>query len=250
MVKNIGTDFIEMTKYQNLEETGEDKGRPEPPVEKEIPEDVQLIDLPNPEPSKSSGSVSVLDAMNNRKSVRKYHNTPLSLKELSILLWNTQGIKGTSSTRSVTKRTVPSAGARHAFETYLLVNRVSDLNPGLYKYVAKEHKLVNWTKNRIRSTDLTKACLGQDFTDKSALTFIWTAVANRMIWRYGERGYRYLFLDAGHVCQNLYITAESLGCGVCAVGAFNDDEINDILAVDGKREFVIYLASVGRKIVR
>ena len=82
---------------------------------------------------------------------------------------------------------------------------------------------------------------------KGAVTFIWVAASDRMTWRYCERGYRYILLDAGHVCQNLYLSAESIGCGVCAVGAYDDDIINKLLGLDGRSEFVIYIAAAGKK---
>lgn len=82
----------------------------------------------------------------------------------------------------------------------------------------------------------------------SAVTFFWAAVTYRMGWRYGERGYRYLFLDAGHVCQNLYLAAEAVGCGVCAIAAFEDDTLNQLLGLDGVEQFAVYVATAGRKI--
>ena len=94
---------------------------------------------------------------------------------------------------------------------------------------------------------LVTACLGQDLVAASAATWLWSAVPYRMTWRYGERGYRYLHLDAGHVCQNLYLAAESLGAGVCAIGAFDDDLVNQALGLEGEDEFVIYIAALGKK---
>ena len=81
----------------------------------------------------------------------------------------------------------------------------------------------------------------------SAVTFIWVAVVHRMAWRYGQRGYRYLHLDAGHACQNLYLAAESVGCGVCAIAAFDDEDVSRVLGLDGEDQFAIYVATVGKK---
>jgi SagB-type dehydrogenase family enzyme len=94
---------------------------------------------------------------------------------------------------------------------------------------------------------VTAGCLGQKSVESSAVTFIWVAIVDRMKWRYDVRGYRYLHLDAGHVCQNLYLASESIQCGVCALAAFDDDEINQVLGLDGKQQFVIYVAPVGKK---
>ena len=146
-----------------------------------------------------------------------------------------------------TLRNVPSAGARHAFETYLLVNRVQGLHPGLYRFLAVKHKLVEVSLDPSLADKITEACLEQRFVNTSAVTFIWIAIPYRMVWRYGERGYRYLYIDVGHVCQNLYLAAEAIDCGVCAIAAFNDEAVNDVLGIDGKQQFVIYVATIGKK---
>jgi SagB-type dehydrogenase family enzyme len=93
-----------------------------------------------------------------------------------------------------------------------------------------------------------EACLKQPIVRESAVTFIWTCVIYRMAWRYSERAYRLVHLDAGHVCQNLYLAAEQIGCGVCAIGAFDDELMADLLGIDGVEEFVIYCATVGKKL--
>ena len=168
------------------------------------------------------------------------------MEEFSFLLWCTQGVKETVDGYA-TLRTVPSAGARHALETYLLVNRVEKIEPGVYRYLAIDHKLVQLETDSRLADKLTEACWGQTQVKRSAATFFWAAVPYRMAWRYGERGYRYLHLDAGHVCQNLYLSAEAIGAGVCAIAAFQDDLLNGLLDLDGEEQFIIYLATVGKK---
>jgi SagB-type dehydrogenase family enzyme len=245
MVSGIGREFIEKTKYQYLDESDQKKGLPQPPLELEYDRAKAVIDLPRPRDIKVS-DISLWEAMENRRSIRKYPAEPLTLEELSYLLWCTQGVKEVTA-RPATLRTVPSAGARHAFETYLLVNHVEDLQRGLYRFLAIEHKLVGMDAESDIADKITEACPGQKFVKTSAVTFIWTAVAYRMKWRHGERGYRFLHLDAGHVCQNLYLSAEAIDCGVCAVGVFSDDDMNRLLDVDGEDQFVIYIATVGKK---
>jgi len=146
-----------------------------------------------------------------------------------------------------TLRTVPSAGARHALETYLPVNRVEDVPPGLYRYLALEHRLAEESRDPGIKRRVAAGCLNQPHILANAVTFLWTAVPDRMTWRYGERGYRYLHLDAGHVCQNLYLAASGVGCGVCAIAAFDDAAMNRLLGIDGERQFPIYAATVGKK---
>jgi SagB-type dehydrogenase family enzyme len=132
-------------------------------------------------------------------------------------------------------------------ETYLCANNVSGLTPGLYRFLALEHALVEENPRADFADRLAEACLGQETVKTCAATFIWTALVYRMTYRYGERGYRYLYLDAGHVCQNLYLAAEAIGCGACALAAFSDDDVNRLLGLDGESRFAIYLGTVGKR---
>ena len=178
--------------------------------------------------------------------MRKYQEQSLTLDELSFLLWTTQGVKSVTN-RPVTFRTVPSAGARHAFETYLVINRIENMKPGLYRYISLEHALLPIKVSDEIAAKVAEACLQQNQVTNSAVTFIWVVVTERMYWRYGERGYRYLHLDAGHVCQNLYLAAEAIQSGVCAIAAFDDDELNKVLELDGEKQWAIYCGALGKR---
>lgn len=246
-IKNdsIGHQFIEGSKYGNQKKSDRLLRKPQPPLQLEYDMNALLINLPEPSKMKIK-SFDVRKAIENRRSVRNYSKKSLTTKELSYLLWCTQGVK--ENIRGIaTLRNVPSAGARHAFETYLLINNVKGLSPGLYRFLALEHKLICISNDEKLADLIAKACLEQDFIKSCAVTFIWVAVPYRMNWRYGERGYRYLFLDAGHVCQNLYLSAETINCGTCAIDAYSDDELNDVLRLDGKEQFVIYMGTAGKK---
>jgi SagB-type dehydrogenase family enzyme len=234
------------TRYANISPSPQNSGTvPQPPLELPLTEGAALIPLPRP----ADFSVPAMDlraAIEARRTIRAYSETPLSLEELSYLLWVSQGVKRISS-RPSTARTVPSAGARHAFETYLLVNRVEGLDAGLYRYAAIENSLLRLEAPADIAERIAHDCLEQAQITNSAATFIWAAVLERMYWRYVERGYRYLHLDAGHVCQNLALGAEQLGCGICPIAAFNDELLNATLGLDGEDMFVVYLASLGKK---
>jgi len=245
MKNNIGKEFIEMTKYQNLGIYPQKQGVPMPPMELPLKGGEEMIDLPGGKELDLSDT-DLSDLIDKRQSLRKYADEPFSLQEFAFLLWGTQGVK-TVTDRPVSFRTVPSAGSRHPFETYLLVNQVTGLNPGLYRYMAFSHQLAKLDGFDAIREDLTNACLKQKHVFNSAVTFAWVAVPERTTWRYGNRGYRYIYLDAGHVCQNLYLLAESIGCGVCAIAAFDDDLANQALHLDGEQHFVIYLASLGKR---
>ena len=243
-MSSIGKEFIEKTKFQHLDLSDQSRNLPQPPLEMEYDASRNVIDLPAPETIKIR-SFDLKEAIEGRRSIRSYSQQPLTIEELSYLLWVTQGV--VQVTPGATFRNVPSAGARHALETYLLINNVRDVPEGIYRFLAIENKLVEINMDPDIADRVTQGCLGQDFIRKSAVTFIWVADAYRMKWRYGERGYRYLHLDAGHACQNLYLSAGSLDCGVCAIAAFSDDYMNDLLELDGVEQFVIYIATVGKK---
>ena len=265
MTDGIGNYFLKKTKYQFMDVSDQNKGVPQPPLERDYDVSKSLINLV--EPSQINISLkSFRECLEARQSIRTYSHENINLEELSWLLWSTQGIRNedlekirlnisgekeieeiNKILKTVTLRNVPSAGARHAFETYLLINRVEGVESGLYRYIATRHKLLEISTESDLSAKLKKAAYNQSMVVKCAVTFIWVANTYRMTWRYGERGYRYLHLDAGHVCQNLYLSAENIACGVCAIAAFHDDEFNELLGLDGLKQFVIYLATVGKK---
>lgn len=218
---------------------------PQPPLELENDPRNAQIDLPSPSEIKGA-TINLGRVFENRKSVREYLNEPLSLHELSWLLWCTQGVKKITE-RPSTIRTVPSAGARHPFETYLIINRVEGLEAGLYRFLASENKLIVIDLDESLVDKLSEANWSSKMLSNSAVIFIWVAISYRMIYKYGNRGFRYLHLDAGHVCQNLYLASEVIECGSCAVGGFYDDAVNELLNLDGVENFVIYMGTVGKK---
>jgi len=237
-------EFLKKTAYESLSPSPQEQGIPQPPVELPYPDGADLIPLPAPE-TWNIPSADLRQTIEQRRTRRHYEPVALTLEQLAYLLWLTQGVQK-KSTRGVTLRTVPSAGARHAFETVLLINLVEGLEPGLYRYVATQHALIRLEAPEDIRERMTIACWNQEQVRQSAVTFLWVAVTERMAWRYVERSMRYLHLDAGHVCQNLYLAAESIGFGVCAIAAFHDQKVNDLLHLDGVDQFVIYVASVGK----
>jgi len=237
--------FLESTKYKNLGKTDEEKKLTQPPLEQPFDSRKPQIDLPSPSEI-NEVSIDLRKVIEERKSVRTYHEKPLSLVELSWLLWCTQGVKQISE-RPSTIRTVPSAGARHSFETYLIINRVNGLKPGLYRFIATKHKLLVLDLDETLVDKFSAANWSSEMLSNSAVIFIWVAISDRMTYKYGNRGFRYLHLDAGHVCQNLYLASEAIECGSCAVGGFYDDAVNALLNLDGEEKFVIYMGTVGKK---
>lgn len=244
-VSGTGQEFMEKTKYHYIGRSDQQKGLPQPPLELPPDPHAPIFELPRPA-SLDIPPCDLRAVIERRRSIRSYLREPITLEELSFLLWCSQGVQRIHGNQA-TFRTVPSAGARHAFETYLLVNNVEGLGPGLYRFLALTHRLQGVNMDPAVASLIAGACFDQQFILRGGAVFIWTAVPYRMTWRYGERGYRDLHLDAGHVCQNLYLAAEATGCGTCAIAAFDDDDMNDIMGMNGTDQFVIYLAVVGKK---
>ncbi|HII76695.1 MAG TPA: SagB/ThcOx family dehydrogenase [Methanolinea sp.] len=237
--------FMEMTRYEHLSPSDQYQGLPAPPLEKPFPRDGNFIPLPDPD-TLQVPMLDLRDAIEERRSLRHYTRDPLSLEELSYLLWCTQGIVQVQDPY-YTLRNVPSAGGRHSFETYLLLNRVTGVKPGLYRYLSFSHRLLEMDTRLGIADRVMAACLGQAFVRASAVTFLWACVVYRMAWRYAERAWRLVHIDAGHAGQNLYLAAGQVGCGACAIGAFDDQQAADVLGIDGVNEFVIYCAAIGKK---
>lgn len=240
----IGQEFIEKTKYQYSAPSDQEKELPQPPLDKETEVGKLVIELPSPE-GLDIPAIDLLTAILNRKSTRKFADGWITLKELAFLLWTTQGVKRVTS-RPATLRTVPSAGSRHPLETYLWIHKVLGIAPGIYRYKAIGHKLVQLDIGESWGERLSEACYKQPFVGDAAVSFFWAADIYRAEWRYSERAYRYVLLDAGHVCQNLHLACEAIGAGMCAVGAYHDDALNALLGLDGKENFVVYAAAVGK----
>ncbi len=179
-----------------------------------------------------------------RRSVRNYSKEPLTLPELSQLLFAAQGISGRE--QGISLRTAPSAGALYPVELYVFVFRVTGLQPGLYHYVPHNHTLALLKTGAFRK-QLIRAALDQEMVGDAAATIVTTAVFGRITFKYGERGYRYAYMEAGHISQNLALQATSFGLGSVCVGAFFDDALNDLLGIDGASEAALYMQSVGRQ---
>ena len=233
-------------KKVDFSQTDQHRGIAPPPVEKPFVEKASRIDLIPPHQLQGLGKLDLFSAIKNRQSRRDYAPDPLTLAELSFLLWATQGIKQRLDAGHAL-RTVPSAGCRHALETYLCVLSIRDLDQGIYRYLPLEHQLLfEFSEDRLAGK-MVKAVFGQPYPGGAAVTFIWTAIPYRMEWRYGMAAHKVIALDAGHVCQNLYLACEAIGAGTCAIAAYDQEAVDRLLRIDGREEFTIYLAPVGRK---
>ncbi len=235
-----------LRKEYDFSRTDQHRGVPAPPIQKPSEPDALRIPLPSPSELKSSiGSTDLLVAIFGRESRRHFLPESLSLTELSFLLFSTQGVRHAPHP-SVSLRTVPSAGARHSFETYLLIRNVEVIEPGLYRYLPLQHEIVFLAEVKDMERKISMACFGQQFTGMGAVTFVWATIPYRMEWRYGPLAHRVILMDVGHVCQNLYLACEAIGAGTCGVAAYDQQEVDQLIGVDGEEEFAVYLAPVGK----
>jgi SagB-type dehydrogenase family enzyme len=259
MLEHPGKAFQSKTGYhRNAMDEYELDWRSKPPQHKFYPY-VPVISLPEPSPPADGTKSSELwSCIARRRSVRSFGTAPLTLQQLSRLLWASAG----TTTSFITPhgqdfyRAAPSAGALYPIETYVVVNRVDDLDPGLYHYrvtgldilerptVEGSHALEQLRPGDL-STQIRDAALDQPMCAKAGAVIIWSAVFARCVWKYRERAYRYVYLDAGHMAAQLSLAAVGLGLGSCPVAAFYDDEANALLEIDGQEEGVLYMTAVG-----
>ena len=188
------------------------------------------------------GRKPLWETIGERRSIRNFSSDPITFSDLSELIWATQGI--TLRGRGYEFRTCPSAGALYPIETYVAVNRVEAFSPGIYHYQVKKAELALLMEGNVGS-ELAHAGLGQEMLEEAAAVFVWTAVIERSRWKYRERAYRYIYMDAGHIGQNLYLAATALNLGCCTVGAFFDEEVDHLLGINGEDEISVYLGAVG-----
>ena len=200
--------------------------------------DADVIKLPSPR----YRGIILEEAIYKRRSIRDYSSKAIDLKQLSQLLFAAQG--KTSRLHGIPLRTAPSAGALYPFEIYVIVNNVKDLSKGIYHYSVPEHALELIKEGDFRKR-ITNAGLKQEMLGDSCVTFVMSAIFDRTRHKYGERGFRYVYMEAGHISQNIALQAVSLGLGSVTVGAYIDEQVNELIGVDGTKEAAIYLHAVG-----
>ena len=245
--------FDEMSEYWNA--TDQCRNIKPPAVQKDYDgEIIKLATISQSEIGSTSQSEigatiskkNIYECIQNRRSRRKFTDEKITLNELSFLLWSTQGVQRKMQEGRATIRTVPSGGARHPFETYLAVFNVGGLEQGLYRYLPLEHALTFLYNDALLKSKLIEAASGQPFAGETGVTFIWTAIPYRTEWRYSFASAKTILLDCGHVCQNLYLACEALKLGTCAIAAYDQEKIDELLKLDGQEEMAVYMAPVGR----
>lgn len=238
----LGRDFLQSIEEDEGYKTDQYLKLPQPPLVKErmseasikLPMDFKELEIKN----------DFLEIINSRKSSRVYTEEGMSLLQLSYLLWCTQGVKGIRGKSYATLRTVPSAGARHPFETYLAVQNVAGLEAGLYHYLPMTHEIELIGQLDNYKDFITKSVHGQKWASKADVMFYYSFVCYRGEWRYGVSSHRVALMDSGHVTENLYLACASIDLGTCAIGGV-DKIADEVFKLDGKEEFMFYCQSVG-----
>lgn len=233
--------------FKNIK-TDKAKGIPQPDRIKTYDPRVSIINLPDVD-SGILKKQDIYQCIKDRRSNRLYSEEAISLEELSYLLWATQGITKTNKA-GITFRTVPCSGATHSFETYLFIMDVTGLDQGIYRYLPVEHGLmlilaIDDLDRRLDTISLDQPFVPH-FTKKSAVAFAWSTTPYRSEWKYDITAHKKILIDVGHICQNLYLAGESLELGVCAIGIYDQEAVDNLLQLDGEEEFIIYMAAVGK----
>ena len=235
----VGDDFQKATKYNRSKSLGGNLNwADKPEIYKSYPSS-KTVKLPK---QHQESTLLFTEVLQRRKSVRTFSTQPLSKTDLAFLLWASTGIQRTE--HGYEFRTAPSAGALYPIETYIAANNVEGMEKGIYHYNIRNHSLEE-LKTGCFGEAVAHAALDQEMCAAAPVVFVWTAFFKRSKWKYAQRAYRYIYLDAGHIAQNLALATASIACGSCQVGAFFDDDINSILGVDGTEESSICLSVVG-----
>lgn len=236
----IPIDFFEKNK------TDAQKGLLPPPIEKPYDESTStILDLPDFKKVRLC-EPNLLNCILKRRSHRAFLDQPISIEELSFLLFCTQGIKEVIARGKLTKRTVPSGGALHSFETYLTINNVRDLKKGVYRYLPLQHRLLFLFDDQDLMKNMVELCYKQIWIEESAVVFVWSTTPAKHEWGYSIEAYKDILQETGHICQNLYLACESIECGTCAIGAYDQTATDLYFNLDGNDEFVVYIAPVGK----
>jgi SagB-type dehydrogenase family enzyme len=234
--------------FKNIK-TDKMKGVPQPISIKPYDNNCKTIELPkvNEDITKNQ---NIYQCIKQRRSTRLYSEEALSIEELSYLLWATQGITSVNNA-GLTLRTVPCSGATHTFETYLFILNVEGIKKGVYRYLPIEHKLLvmfelEGINNKVDEITLDQPFVA-NFAKKASVIFAWSTTPYRSEWKFDTTAHKKILIDIGHVCQNLYLSSESINSGTCAIGIYDQKMIDEVLGLDGNEEFIVYLAAVGKK---
>lgn len=237
--------YMDNDPYMEAFESDQDLKVPQPPLVKAPVTPSQTHIALSKDFSELTVNPDLISILQRRYSARVYTQENITADELSFLLWATQGVKGIRGKSYATLRTVPCGGARHEFETYLLIRQIEGLEPGAYHYLPMEHALEFLHPVENMDTVISETLCGQNWAAKANVVFYWSVVPYRAEWRYGIYSHKIALIDAGHIGQNLYLACTALGRGCCAIGSFRHEKCCEIFGLDGNEEYIVYTMPVG-----
>lgn len=243
-MKNAGREFIEHTRYPDFTTVDLIQRVPEPPFELPVPEGSKVIKLPNPKRIKVP-DVAIREAIEKWEPVGFFSRSSITLKELSFLLWCTQGFRKIVS-EHIMLRNVHSSGSRYPIETYFVVGEVEGLNTGLYRYLPRSHSIVVLQENSDLPFAMGTASMNFKVVTRAAVTFLWVGIPYRSTWALGNRGYRSVLIEAGHICQALIMASACIGCEVHPIDLFHDELVRNIANLDPETQWPVYIGAVGK----
>jgi SagB-type dehydrogenase family enzyme len=245
IMENIGSEFLKNTRYPDFSTVDLIRRLPEPPAELPIPEGAKIRKLPNPRRLKVA-DVTVREAIENWSPVGFFSRSSITLKELSFLLWCTQGFREIVA-EHVIVRNVPSSGSRYPIETYFVAGEIDGLPTGLYRYLPLTHRIVTEREDSDLPFAMGTASMNFKVVTRAAVTFLWVGVPYRSTWALGNRGYRSVLIEAGHICQSLIFTAGCIGCEVHPIDLFHDELMIQLARLDKETQWPLYVGVVGRR---
>ncbi|MDD1716342.1 MAG: SagB/ThcOx family dehydrogenase [Methanolinea sp.] len=243
-MKNAGREFIEKTRYPDFTTVDLIQRVPEPPFELPVPEGSKVTKLPSPKRIKVP-DVPVREAIEKWEPVAFFSRSSITLKELSFLLWCTQGFRKIVS-EHIMLRNVPSSGSRYPIETYFVAGEVEGLNTGLYRYLPRSHSVVTLQEDSDLPFAMGTASMNFKVVTRAAVTFLWVGIPYRSTWALGNRGYRSVLIEAGHICQALIMAGACIGCEVHPIDLFHDELVTKIADLDPETQWPVYIGAVGR----
>lgn len=243
-MNSIGTDFIRGTRSPDYSTFDCILGLPEPPAELPVPEGAPVSRLPSPRRIKMR-DVTVREAIESSGPVTYFSRSSINQKELSFLLWCSQGFRE-NGPDNIQIRNIPSSGLRYPLETYFVAGEVEGLETGLYRYLPQSHRIVVERLGSDLPLAMGDASMNFPIVTRAAVTFLWVGVPYRSVWALGNRGYRSVLIEAGHACQALIMASACIGCKVQSSDLFNDERMLLLANLDPETQWPVYMAAVGK----
>lgn len=240
-----GIEFLEKTRYPDFSTVDLIMRVPEPPNELPVTENAQVISLPSPKKVKIT-DVPVREALENWKPPGFFSRSSITKNELSFLLWCMQGVRKADGDAPVL-RNVPSSGSRYPIETFFVAGEVEGLETGLYRYLPLSHRIVVERLDSDIPFAMGTASMNFNLITRAAVTFLFVGIPYRSTWALGNRGYRSVLIEAGHICQALIMASSCIGCEVQPIDLFHDQMMIQLARLDPKTQWPLLVGTVGRR---